>query len=208
MTMTRSDLLADHFIRATGIAGVCINATDAGISLYAIEAVTLSAPKGCVLLCCARLEDATRIAAAAGAKLSKGVTAAQAGATVRAIAAGVGLGLTPHDIVVARARAAVARVDQILHQMKAAGDLNSINRGFKAAREADPNVGWADYLHARKEGMLTLIAHQLAGERRSERGNGPTNAGPSRRGFGMKHVISRPPATNNRDPNGSFRCSS
>jgi hypothetical protein len=46
----RDELLADHFLKAAGIAAVCVD--DAG-AVGTVDVVVIDAPPGRVLLCCA-----------------------------------------------------------------------------------------------------------------------------------------------------------
>ncbi|WP_319798822.1 hypothetical protein [Nitrobacter sp.] len=159
MKATPADLLAEHFIRESGIGAIAIG-NERPATIAAVECSTLSSTKTAVL-CCARPNDAEAIADGARRQLPDGATAADAAVAVRAIAAAREIALTPHNAVLARARAAVAHVERTLTAMKAKGDLKGINRDFKAAREADPNLRYRDYFHARKLSMLTVLAQGI-----------------------------------------------
>jgi hypothetical protein len=156
MKATPADLLAEHFIRESGIGAIAIS-NETPIIIAAIEC-SISSPTKTSVLCCARPNDAAAIADGARRQLPDGATAAVA---VRAVAATREIALTPHNAVLARARAAVAHVERTLTAMKAKGDLKGINRDFKAAREADPNLRYRDYFQTRKLGMLTLLAQGI-----------------------------------------------
>lgn len=71
-----------------------------------------------------------------------------------------GVGLTPQQMVVDRAMATVALINQTMSKMQATGELREWNQAFKAARAAEPSVRYADYLDARKAAMVESIAHQ------------------------------------------------
>ena len=69
-----------------------------------------------------------------------------------------GVGLTPHAVVLDRALAAVAVVNEIIEKMGSTGELQDLNAKFKAARKADPSVKYSDYVEARKAAMLEALA--------------------------------------------------
>lgn len=69
-----------------------------------------------------------------------------------------GVGMTPHAVAVDRAFAAVAAVKEKLEMLAAAGELRELNQAFKSARKVDPSLKYADYLDARKAGMLEALA--------------------------------------------------
>jgi hypothetical protein len=72
---TRNELLADHFLKAAGIASVYVD--DAG-AIGAADVVGIDAPSGWVLLCCAPGKQ-TGIAAKAAARVAVGTDQAAAG---------------------------------------------------------------------------------------------------------------------------------
>jgi transposase len=69
-----------------------------------------------------------------------------------------GVGLTPHQIAIDRALAAVAIVNDALEKAASAGELREMNVAFKEARKVDPSVRYVDYLEARKAAMLEALA--------------------------------------------------
>jgi hypothetical protein len=68
-----------------------------------------------------------------------------------------GVGLTLHRVVVDRSLAAVATVNETLAKAVDNGGLREFNAAFKAARAADPSLRYADYIEARKVGMLEAL---------------------------------------------------
>jgi hypothetical protein len=89
----RNELLADHFIKATGIAAVYADARGA---IGAADTIGLDAPIGCVMLCCARGKEAAIVGKASG-RLGGVMDQAGALALIRTVAADAGIGLTPHE---------------------------------------------------------------------------------------------------------------
>jgi hypothetical protein len=65
-----------------------------------------------------------------------------------------GVGLTPHQIALDRALAAVAAVTGAIDRMGATGELQDLKAAFKAARKVDPTIKYGDYLEALKAAML------------------------------------------------------
>lgn len=79
-------------------------------------------------------------------------------AAIRQAAADLSISLTPHETVVKRARAAVARVEQTMADMQKSGALKAMNREFKAAREAGLASSYSAFVHAKKLALLEAIA--------------------------------------------------
>jgi hypothetical protein len=67
-----------------------------------------------------------------------------------------GVGLTPHQTAVDRALDAVTAVNETIDKMGSTGELKAFNRAFKAARKADRDLRYVDYLESRKAEMLEL----------------------------------------------------
>lgn len=72
-----------------------------------------------------------------------------------------GVGITPHQVAVERALAAVATVNQSIEKMGAAGELRELNQAFKEARKVDLSIRYVDYLEGRKAGMLEALAKEM-----------------------------------------------
>jgi hypothetical protein len=154
---TRNEILADHYLRAAGVAAVWINAEG---HVGAKDFAAFKAEPGHVVYCCARgahfvlayrlqlwMQDLPErpAQAAVAAKLEK-------------LAVAGGVGLTPHRVAVDRALAAVATVNDAFGT--AANNGREFNAAFKEARKVDPSVRYVDYLEARKVGMLEELAGQ------------------------------------------------
>jgi hypothetical protein len=156
---TRQERLADHFIRAAGIAAVHVDATGA---IGADDGAGMFGPADRTVYCCAAGNQA-KVAALAAARTAPGSGYAAALAAVHAAAAEAGVGLTPFSKVVQRAFAAVEVVETQIAEMQRAGDLKDLNRDFKAARAADTKLRYHDYLHVRKAAMLEALAIKSSG---------------------------------------------
>jgi hypothetical protein len=153
---TRNELLADHFLKAAGIAAVYVDASGA---IGAVDVVGIDAPSGWLLLCCARGRQ-TGIAAKAAARVADRTDQAAALAALRSVAADCGVGLAPHRTVIQRAFAAVAAVNQRMADLQKTGGMTELNAEFKAARKAGTIVRYQDFLHAKKMAMLEAIARR------------------------------------------------
>lgn len=150
------DLLAAHFLRAAGIAAVVIGRD---LTVRGLDVAPIKRPAGAVMACCKRGQEG-RLAAALRA--AGGTTQAEMCDQLRKIAAAQRATVTDHDVLVARARAYVDRINFEIDRMQRSGDLASFNREFKEARKADPNLRYADALQARKAAMIEALAMQLS----------------------------------------------
>jgi hypothetical protein len=153
---TRNDILAEKYLRAAGVAAVWI---DADGCIGADETASLKLPEGRIAYCCARgaqfvlayrlqIWKQDEVWVAVGTIAAKLEEMAQMG----------GVGLTPHQVALDRATAAVATVNAAVEKMSSNGELKEINRAFKEARRADPSSRYGDYLEARKAAMLEALA--------------------------------------------------
>jgi hypothetical protein len=154
---TRDELLADHFMKAAGIAAVYV---DAGGAIGAADTAGMSCPAGRIMLCCARGNHA-KVAGLAVARMRANAGQAAALAAVREAAAEMGIGLTPHDTVIRRAFAAVETVNLRIAELQATGGMREMNTEFKAARKAGTEVRYQDFLRTKKIIMLEAIAGRL-----------------------------------------------
>jgi hypothetical protein len=142
---TRNELLADHFLKSAGVAAVYVDTAGA---IGAVDAVGITAPLDCSLLCCGRGNHA-KAATLAAVRMREGSGQADALAAVREAAAELGIGLTPHETVISRAFAAVGAVSQTIADMQHTGGM------------AGAAVRYHDFLHAKKMAMLEAIAGRL-----------------------------------------------
>jgi hypothetical protein len=146
--LTRNELLADHFMKVTGIAAVYADAAGAN---GAVDAVGIAAPRDRSLLCCAAGRQHAIIAKAA-ARVSAGAGQAAALAGLRSAAAELGIGLTLHETVIRRAFAAVQTVDQRIVDLQRDGGMKEMNR-IQSGEEG-----------GRRPSLSRLPAHQEAGD--------------------------------------------
>ena len=153
---TRNELLADHFLKAAGVAAVYVD--DAG-AIGTVDVVGINAPSGWLLLCCARGKQ-TGIATKAAARVAAGADQAAALAALRSVAADCGVGLTPHQAVIQRALAAVETVNERIADLQKTGGMKELNAEFKALRKAGTIVRYHDFLHGKKMAMLEAIARR------------------------------------------------
>ncbi|MGY3588047.1 hypothetical protein [Bradyrhizobium sp. USDA 4350] len=152
---TRVELLADHFIRSAGIAGVSV---DRDGQIAAVDRVGLF-HRGEVILCCASGSEA-RVAARAAARMPAKCGHADALAAVHAAAAEAGIALTPFATVIQRALNALAIVDRTLDDMKLDGQLRDFNREFAQLRKANPKLRYQDHMHEKKLAMVEALARK------------------------------------------------
>ena len=153
---TRNELLADHFLKAAGIAAVYV---DDAAAIGTVDVVGIDAPSGWVLLCCAPGKQ-IGIATKGAARVAIGTGQAAALAVLRSVAADDGVGLTPHQTVVQRALAAVETVEQRIADLRKNGGMKELNAEFKAARKAGAIVRYHDFLQTKKMAMLEAIARR------------------------------------------------
>ncbi|WP_315768263.1 hypothetical protein [Bradyrhizobium sp. SZCCHNR2012] len=156
-TGTRTEQLADYFLRAAGIAAVWI---DPDGHVGSADVARVGREERQIVYCCGRGAHYVL-----GYRLwlwrqDNNFTADQAAiaAALERLAAEGGVGITPHAVAVSRALDAVATVNGAIDAMAAGGQMREFNRAFKAARKADASLRYHDYLHARKAAMLEVIA--------------------------------------------------
>jgi hypothetical protein len=155
--LTRNEELAEYYLRAAGVAAVWI---DADGHVGAEDVARIKADPDRVTYCCVRGVHFTL--AYRLFEWKSGVAADQSliAAKLQEIAELGGVAVTPHDVAIRRALAAVARVNRTLDEMGSSGELKDLNCAFKAARKIDPSLRYHDYLHAHKAGMIEQIASE------------------------------------------------
>jgi hypothetical protein len=153
---TRNELLADHFLKAAGIAAVY---ADAAGAFGAVDVVGIDTPSGWALLCCAPGKQ-IGIATKAAARVGTGTGQAAALAALRSVAADCGVGLTPHQMVIQRALAAVETINKRIADLQKNGGMKELNAEFREARKVGTTVRYRDFLHAKKAVMLEAIARR------------------------------------------------
>jgi hypothetical protein len=109
--------IVGYFLKSAGVVAVYVDTAGA---IGAVDAVGITAPLDCSLLCCGRGNHA-KAATLAAARMRVGTGQAGALAAVREAAAELGIGLTPHETVIRRAFAAVETVNLKVADMQHTG---------------------------------------------------------------------------------------
>lgn len=148
MRKTASEKLADHYLEAAGIAAVCM--TDEG-EVRLLRIVTTAAAPGCLIVCTSSYGDAVNLARS---QMLYG------NMSIESRAAKMGIGITAHSDVVARALTAVLIVNNTINAAQCAGEMKSINERFKQERRINPSLRYTDFLHRHKAGMLEAMARE------------------------------------------------
>lgn len=154
---TRNELLAEYYLRAAGVAAVWI---DAAGHVGAQDVAGIEVDPDRTVYCCERGVHFTLAYRLYEWKKAVDVDQHQIAAKLDQLAELGGVGLTPHQVAIDRAMAAVAAVNEALDKMASTGQLNEFNRTFKQARKVDPSIRYFDYLHARKAAMLEAMARE------------------------------------------------
>lgn len=161
MPRTRTQDLADYYLKAAGVAAIWI---DADGFIGAHGAATIEGEPGCITYCCLRGKHFA-LAYQVHEWKTQQTERPVAEVTARKLehmADLMGVGLTKHHVAVERARAAVAAVNQAIDAMAERGELREFNAAFKEARKVDPSIRYQDYLHARKAAMLEAMAREAS----------------------------------------------
>lgn len=154
MAAPASNELVNHLLRTACIGTISVDPDGA---IGTSENVEAKYSFECVVFCCA-LPKLGKLAEKAKALLSRTRDRDAAVAAIRQAAAELSIGLTPHEIVVTRARAAVVKVEQTMADMQKSGALKAMNREFKAAREAGLASSYSAFIHAKKLALLEAMA--------------------------------------------------
>ena len=109
------------------------------------------------MFCCARGNQA-KVAGLAVARMRANAGRTSALAAVREAAAELGIGLTPHKLVIKRAFAAGQVVDDQIIELQRNGGMKELKPEFKAARKAGDVLRYQDFVHVKKLAMLEGIA--------------------------------------------------
>jgi hypothetical protein len=72
----------------------------------------------------------------------------------------MGIGISPHDAVVARALSAVATVNAEIERAQSDGSFRLKNSAFKAQRRHDPSLRYHDWLERQKRLLLEVMAKE------------------------------------------------
>ncbi|WP_315705028.1 MULTISPECIES: hypothetical protein [unclassified Bradyrhizobium] len=156
-TGTRTEQLADYFLRAAGIAAVWI---DPDSHVGSADVARVDHELGQIVYCCGRGQHYVLAYRLWIWRQETNFTADQAAtaAALEQLAAQGGVGITPHTLAISRAMEAVATVNRAIEAMTAGGQMRGFNAAFKVARKVDAKLRYQDYLHARKAAMLEAIA--------------------------------------------------
>jgi hypothetical protein len=156
MGCCRNEHLANVYLRAAGVAAIWIE-IDGSIGVQEIADVAC-ARGGRLVYCCHRDDH---VALARLLRRSRPPPSQLAIAEVlEQLAETLGVGITPHETAIARARSVVAMVNDKVKLMGSNGGLREFNRRFKAARKADRGMRYFDLLYAEKAAMLEAIARE------------------------------------------------
>lgn len=152
--MHANDELADHYLRSAAIGAIFADA-DGAIGIT--DAVRIECPTDRVTFCCIGGRQ-HKIADRARSLLPRQSDRTAAVAAIRQAAGELLIGLTPHETVIARAKAQVAKVEQKMADMQKSGALKAMNREFKTAREAGLASSYSAFVHAKKLALLDAMA--------------------------------------------------
>jgi hypothetical protein len=154
----RDHVLADHFLKAAGVAAIWI-----GVDGYigADDLARVKSEPGRIVYCCPR---GSHFVLAYRLQLWKqdqfAASAASIAQRLEELAFEAGVGLTKHSVATDRALQAVMTVEAKIELLKQGGELTSLNAAFKAARVANPSIRFSDFMQAKKADLLeALVLH-------------------------------------------------
>jgi hypothetical protein len=154
---TRNEQLAEYYLRAAGVAAVWIDA-DGHVGAQDVASVEIDPDR--TVYCCERGVHFTLAYRLYEWKKGVDADASAIAAKLEELAELGGVGITPHQVALDRALAAVAAVNDTIDKMGSTGELKAFNRAFKEARRVDPTIRYFDYIHARKAAMLEALARE------------------------------------------------
>lgn len=150
---TRNQRLADHYLEHSGIAAVSILVTQDGNHIWgARRVVTIDRVDSLRLVCCDSFASALHLARA---------QYLYGNMTIEERAAMMGIGLSSHEDVIARALSAVDVVNAEVRRAQSDGSFRLKNSAFKAQRRHDPSLRYHDLLHRQKMLMLEVMAKEI-----------------------------------------------
>jgi hypothetical protein len=149
---TRNQRLADHYLEVAGVSGVVINHSQEVFAVRRIVTVD-HLPEGFRMVCCENFENALHLARAQYLYGNMQITER---------AHMMGIGITPHDEVVARALSAVEAVNAEVRKAQSDGSFRIKNSAFKAQRRHDPSLRYHDWLERQKRLLLEVMAKETA----------------------------------------------
>lgn len=159
---TRNERLANHYIAAMGVTGVFIEQGKLIFQAGQCVSVTVAKPPASRrIFCVARPGHALLVVERLSALLPSVTDWDGAMAALKVVAADACIGITPHDVVARRACEVVHEVNARFEAMRATFQLKGLNREFKARRGHGEAVTYADFIHAKKADMLTVMARTL-----------------------------------------------
>lgn len=159
----RDHVLADHFLKAAGVAAIWI-----GVDGYigADDLARVKSEPGRIVYCCPR---GSHFILAYRLQLWKqdqfNASAGAIGRRLEELAFEAGVGLTKHDVAADRAVQAVMAVEAKIELLKRSGELASVNASFKAARVTNPSIRFGDFMQAKKAELLEALVRHGGGMR-------------------------------------------
>ena len=153
---TRNERLTDHYMRASGIAAVYIEASSPRHRVGYLDSVGIDHPTNRILYCC-RGPDAAHVARMLNDSLVEGMAFDHAEILLRVTAERLGVALTAHGIVVQRASEAVAQINEIFDGMKGTPAFATMNNEFKILRRQKKASTYSDFLHDKKKKVIGAI---------------------------------------------------
>jgi hypothetical protein len=129
--LSRDELLAEYYLRATGVAAVWI---DEDGHVGAQDVASIEIDPGRIVYCCLRGVHFTLAYRLYEWKKAIEADPPAIAAKLEQLAELGGVGLTPQQIAADRDMAIVALINQTMSKMQATGELREINQAFKAAR--------------------------------------------------------------------------
>ena len=153
MTIIAQEDLVDRYLSIVGISTVYVSLQG---TINSEASVGVSHPNGSVVFCCKQGDELRLVDLARSLYSSEDHR--KAVMAIRQAAAELSIGLTPHETVVTRARAAVSKVEQTMAEMQKTGALKAMNREFKAAREAGLATSYGAFVHGKKLALLEAMA--------------------------------------------------
>jgi hypothetical protein len=152
---TRNEQLAEYYLRAAGVAAVWIDA-EGHVGAQDVASAEIDPDR--IVYCCERGVHFTLAYRLYEWKKGLDADPPAIAAKLEELAELGGVGITPHQVALDRALAAVAAVNDTIDKMGSTGELKAFNRAFKQARAIDPTIKYEAYLQARKAAMLEALA--------------------------------------------------
>jgi hypothetical protein len=155
---------AEQYLAASGAVPISIIERDGQLSIGTVIKLTgtVAARWWTVAADAPRVASAARLCAGAEPDLPA------ATAALARSAAALGATLTPDDVAISRASAAIVRLDAMVEQMRRSGQLQEFNVRYKrgrAAALAEDGASWAMPPHRVEQNVSILGLFQCSGHR-------------------------------------------